>query len=79
MFWEEKNVMMSEYEFKQRCEQQGGLPVGARCTMYCADCGKKLKGPGPAYEISTAVSLKRLYYKCSCGGIDVRIEVKQGY
>ena len=70
--------MMSEYEFKQRYNQPGGLPTGARCTMYCADCGKRLKGPGPADEISTAVSLKNMYYQCPCGGIDVEIDVKRG-
>ena len=70
--------MMSEYEFKQRYKQPGGLPTGARCTMYCADCGKRLKGPGSAYEISTAVSLKNMYYQCPCGGIDVEFDVKRG-
>ena len=69
--------MMSGYEFQQRYKQPGGLPVGVRCTMYCADCGKKLKGPGPAHEISTAVALKDTFYKCPCGGIDVNVEVKR--
>ena len=68
--------MMSEYEFKQRYDRRD-LPAGARCTMYCADCGKRLKGPGPAYEIATAVSLKHLYYNCPCGGVDVVVDVKR--
>ncbi len=70
--------MMSSCEFLHRYEQRGGLHVGARCTMYCSDCGKVLKGPGPAHEISTAVELRDIYYKCSCGGIDVCVDVKRG-
>ena len=70
--------MMSGFEFQQKYNQRGSLPVGAICTMFCADCGRKLKGPGPAHEIATAVSLKDIYYKCPCGAIDVNVEVKRG-